>query len=65
MTWTLYSQWRFRGISPGEQWNRDGRPPGWPSRVAAVEEAFAIHAAELERTTIDVLEGIGEGLGSS
>lgn len=64
MTWTLYSQWRFRGVSPAEAWDPVGQP-SWPSRVSAVEEAFAIHAAELERTTLDVLEGLGEGLGRS
>lgn len=64
MTWRLYSQWRFRGVSPAETWYPAG-PPAWPGRVKAVEEAFAIHAAELERTTIDVLEGLGAGLGSA
>jgi hypothetical protein len=44
-------------------WDRSGLPAVWPSRVSAVEEAFAIHAAELERTTLDVLEGIAEGFG--
>lgn len=63
MLWTLYCQWRFRGISPAEQWDRSGLPPLWPSRVSAVEEAFAIHAAELERTTVDVLEALGDALG--
>jgi hypothetical protein len=62
MLWTLYCQWRFRGISPVELWDRSGLPPAWPSRVTAVEEAFAIHAAELERTTVDVLEQLGEAL---
>jgi hypothetical protein len=63
MLWTLYAQWRFRGISPVELWDRSGLPPLWPSRVSAVEEAFAVHAAELERTTIDVLEAFGDAIG--
>jgi len=62
MLWTLYSQWRFRSISPAELWNRSGLPALWPSRVTAVEEAFAIHAAELERTTVDVLDALGDAL---
>lgn len=64
MTWKLYAQWRFRGVSPEKAWDRSGLPPAWPSRVLAVKEAFAIHAAELERTTLDVLEGLAEGVGS-
>jgi hypothetical protein len=60
--WRLYAQWRFHGTSPVELWDRSGLPPLWPSRVTAVEEAFAIHAAELERTTVDVLDVIGEVL---
>jgi hypothetical protein len=63
MAWTLYAQWRFRGISPADAWG--GPSSGaWPSRVAAVEQAFAIHAAELERTTLDVIEGFASSFGN-
>jgi hypothetical protein len=31
----------------------------WPSRGRAVLTAFAIHAAELERTTVDLVEAFG------
>lgn len=32
----------------------------WPARSKALEVAFAMHAAELESTTADLLDALGE-----
>jgi hypothetical protein len=34
---------------------------GWPSRALALEAAFAVHAAKLERTTLDIVKGLSGG----
>jgi hypothetical protein len=57
----LYSQWRFRGEMPWTAWSRLEECP-WPSRGRGVLTAFAIHAAELESTTRDIVEALGDAM---
>ena len=47
-----------RGVPPWTAWAGLEEPP-WPSRGEALCKAFAIHAAEIERTTPDLLDAIG------
>lgn len=48
---------------PWTAWLNLEEPP-WPSRGEAVLTAFAVHAAELERTTLDLIEGLAKAGGS-
>lgn len=42
---------------PWKAWSGIEEPP-WPSRGEAVLKAFAIHAAEVDTTTHDLLDAI-------
>jgi hypothetical protein len=33
----------------------------WPSRAAALEAAFAVHAARMERSTLDIIAALAGG----
>jgi len=58
----LFAQWKHRGIRPSKAWAGFDVAP-WPAREEAVLKAFAIHAAEIETTTHDLLQGILGALG--
>lgn len=45
---------------PWTAWNPNVQECPWPSRGSAILTAFAIHAAELERTTVDLVEAFGD-----
>lgn len=58
MTWSLYAQWRYRGLSPFAALNGSGAgEPPFPGRVEALLTAFAIHAAEVDRAVLSIAEG--------
>lgn len=53
-------------MSPWEAWHGPGLAfeSPWPSRVAAMESAFAVEAAEHERSIVDVVEALAKGMGT-
>lgn len=62
-TWSLYADWRFRGLDPFTAYGGRGEPQ-FPSRVEALEVAFAEYAALQESLVGDFVIQLGQMSGN-